>query len=249
MMLLTGSLSRVPLPLLRWAPDPVVFVEPQERAQYEEAHPDVRFVSLRKSGGGFGYLLNQMVRYTLDSNEDFFVFTDDDVTDLRVRPNVGTKFSSCRGEHARSVLAGSVSLARELQCAQLAVSFAGQSWSAKKPFTDPSGAWGVHVTDARAIREVGGYDESIPCFNDWDMSARLLISGFRCLRTNLVTFVHQMRSHEGGAETVYKDKDRVAEAARRVASRYPQAARIVEVEAHGLSEVRFNWRQLIRGMQ
>ena len=242
--LLSGSLGRLSLPLLRWAPDPVVLVEPHEADAYRQAHPLVTIEALPDSGRGFGYLLNRMVERTLAAGERFFVFSDDDVTDLRVRGSTHEKFQPCRGPRAACELGLLVELAAEGRFAQLAVSFAGASWSAKQAWTEPSGAWGVHITDAQAVQLLGGYDEALPCFNDWEMSARLLSSGFRCARTNLLTFVHKMRSHEGGAEQVYRDPAAVTDAAVTVASRYPGAARVVPVEAHGLTEVRFNWRRL-----
>lgn len=242
--LLTGSRGRVSLPLLRWAPDPTVLVEPAEVALYEEAHPDVEIVSLPEGGRGFGYLLNRMVDRTLAAGDRYFIFTDDDVTDLRSRPDVESKFSACRGAAARDALADLVALAADGDLAQYAVSFAGGSWSAKKPTVEPSGAWGVHVTDARVVELLGGYDETLPIFNDWEMSARMIEAGFRCARTNLVTFVHRMRSHDGGAADLYDRADLVRSAAERVHARYPHASRVVHIDAHGLDEVRFSWRRL-----
>jgi len=240
----TGSLSRPKLPLLKWLPDPTVLVEPQEEQLYRDAHPDLDIRVHPEGGRGFSYLLNEMVRRTLDGGDRYFVFTDDDVHAIRVRPDLRFPFVTCPREDAREVLETLAKKAEQLGLAQYAVSFAAHSWAATAPDTFPTGAWGVHVTDALAVREVGGYDERLAVFGDWEMSARLLSAGRAVARTNLVTFVHKMHSEQGGASAIYEDRERVREAAEMVAGRYPEAARVVEIEAHGLAEVRFNWRKL-----
>jgi len=241
MNILTGSRQRLSLPLLRWCPSPIVFVEPQEIKYYLEAHPGIFFHELSKNDGGFSYLMNQMINYTLDRGERYFLFTDDDVTDLRIRKGLTEKFSRVPDSLWTDRLKD---FAEANDLAQLAVSFAGQSWAAKKEIQYGVGAWGVHLTDAKAVRAVGGYDESLPCFGDWDISARLLQAGYLTARTNLVTFVHKMKSHEGGACDVYKKKRLVEEAAHRVAAKFPGCATVKWVESHGLHEVRFNWKKL-----
>lgn len=242
MKFITGSRQRLSLPLLRWCPDPLVLVEPQELGAYRAAHPNVQIEPLQKNDGGFSYLMNQMVRRTIEAGDRYFAFTDDDVTDLRWRESLTDKF--VRVPVVEIVLASLFAIAQAEDLAQLAVSFAGASWGAKSARQDGLGAWGVHITDARAVRAIGGYDETLPCFGDWDMSARLLQAGYRTSRTNLVTFVHKMKSQPGGAADVYSQQERVREAAERVAAKFPGAASVRWVPAHGLHEVRFNWRKL-----
>lgn len=247
-MIYTGSRDRVTLPLLRWCPPELltVLVEPHNADEYRATHPGLRLVVLDDDDRGFAYMMNAMVRQASLDGHRWFVFTDDDVTDLRVRKHIGDRFVACREADAAARLAELVDAASALRLAQLAVSFAGASWSAKKPTTEPVGAWGVHVTDGAAVEAVGGYDESLLIFNDWEMSARLLVNGHRCARTNLLSFVHKMKSMGGGAADTYARTAEVAEAARRVAARYPAAARVVRDEAHGLDEVRFRWSALTR---
>ena len=242
MKFITGSRQRLSLPLLKWCPDPIVLVEPQELAVYREKHPTLDIYAHPKNNGGFSYLMNEMVRRTLDAGERYFAFTDDDVTALKERQSVIGKFQHV--ENVQETLDWLKRLTKLHGLAQLAVSFSGQSWAANKEMQMPVGAWGVHITDAEAVKKVGGFDEQLICFGDWDLSARLIQAGYRTARTNLVTFVHKMKSFEGGAADVYKKKEAVKEAAHRVASKFPGAATVKYVEAHGLHEVRFNWKKL-----
>lgn len=243
-LIITGSLSRLSLPLLRWCPKPVVMVEARQADDYRSSHPGIEFVTLPDERRGFGYLMNRIVDEADRRGHRYFVFTDDDVTDLRSRPTVVDKFAPARGPLARATLAALVEEADRDGLAQLAVSFSGQSWAAKQATVEPTGAWGVHVTSVDAVRAVGGYDEALPIFNDWELSARLLRAGHRTRRTNLVSFVHKMRSHDGGASALYDRAETIRAAAEDVAARYPEAASVKFIPAHGLHEVRFNWRKL-----
>jgi GT2 family glycosyltransferase len=241
----TGSRKRPSLPLLRWCSDPLVFVEPQELDEYRTKHPTLSFATLPKNDGGFSYLMNQMVRHTLEAGRRYFFFVDDDVTDLKSRATLADKFRRVPDVSLQGTLGELLGLATDAGLAQLAISFAGQSWAAKKAIQENVGAWGAHLTDASAVRAVGGYDESLPCFGDWDMSARLILAGHRTARTNLVTFVHKMKSQPGGAADVYARRELVREAAHRVAAKFPGCATVKFVPSHGLDEVRFNWRKLV----
>lgn len=241
---MAGSLGRPHLPLLKWIKDPVVLVEPQEAQAYTEKHKDIDFVVLPESGRGFSYMMNQMVKEAARRGEDYFVFTDDDVFGLKRRGAVADKFSRVSHEDARQTLQDAVSFARDKGLAQLAVSFSGQSWAAKKALVGPTGAWGVYICNTNAVRAVGGFDENLWIFADWELSARLIKSGYACWRTNLITFEHKMRGMDGGAQWLYANKEKVQQACIRVASQYGNAVKIKWVEAHGMHEIRFNWKAL-----
>lgn len=254
---MTGSKQRLSLPLLQWIPDPIVLVEPQEFAAYQAEHPTLDIRKLPRNDRGFGYMLNQMVKLTLDEGKRYFVFTDDDVERLNYRKTLDKSAPDGSGylrtvqssrrpdrEPARKVLTRLLREAARGRWAQLAVSFNG-IWTATTEIQEPVGSWGVHVTDAIAVREVGGYNEKLPIFNDWEMSARLIEAGYRCGRTNLVSFCHVMRTYEGGAQVLY-DKPRIVKAAaQQLADRWPEAARVVKAHG-GLSEIRFSWKKFQR---
>jgi hypothetical protein len=243
-ILMCGSLSRPSLPMLKWAKDPVVLVEPQQMADYKAVNPHLDYVTLQASGRGFSYMMNQMVKECLRRGSRYFIFTDDDVFGLKHRPVVSQKFQRVTPDTCNSVLQGLVDIVKDQTLGQLAISFSGQSWAAKKPYVEPTGSWGVYVCDAYAVQSVGGFDESLTIFADWDMSAKLIKAGYRCLRTNLVTFEHKMKGMSGGAEALYKQKDRIKASADTLGVRYGAAARVVFVPEHDQYEIRFNWKKL-----
>jgi len=245
-LIMAGSLGRPHLPLLKWINDPVILVEPQEEAIYREHHPELDYVVLPKSGQGFSYMMNQMVKVARDRGQRYFVFTDDDVFGLKLRPDLNTKFSRIQNEVVRQTLQGAVDFAQNAGLAQLAVSFSGQSWGATKAFNEPVGSWGVYVCDALAVRSVGGFDESLWIFSDWELSARLIAAGYKTMRTNLITFEHKMRGMDGGADWLYKNQEKVTEACHQIKAKYGEAVRIEWVPEHGQHEIRFNWKKLKR---
>ena len=245
MKLLTGSLSRTSLPLLKWAPDPIVFVEPHEAEMYKFCHPRVKFVTHPKSKMGFSGMMNQLVKYTLDNKEQYFCFTDDDVLGLRARDEVGQSFKRIQFEAVASVLQSNLKLMKKEGASQWTISFAANSWAAKNAYDSPVGSWGIYIIDAKAVEKVGMFDEDLWIFGDWEMSARLIKSGHKVVRTNLVTFEHKMKSMSGGAEHVYANRDKVLEACERVKNRYPEACKVKWIQEHGQHEIRFNWKALV----
>lgn len=243
--LFCGSLSRPSLPLLKWAKDPQILVEPQELELYRSAHPGLTLHVLPESGRGFSYMMNQMVRICLEQGHRYFVFTDDDVFGLKSRVAVSDKFQRVTPETSQAVLAELVAIAEAQGLGQLAVSFSGASWAASKPYVEPTGSWGVYVCDAQAAKAVGGFDETLAVFSDWDMSAKLLSAGYRCVRTNLVTFEHKMKGMSGGAEAIYAKTERIKASAEALEARYgSEIAKVKWVESHNQYEIRFNWKKL-----
>lgn len=242
---LCGSLSRPSLPLLKWAKNPQIIVEPQELEIYKSAHPELEYHVLPESGRGFSYMMNAMIRITIAQGNRFFIFTDDDVFGLKRRKKLEDKFEKVTPDTCHEVLTGLVVEAERSNMAQLAVSFSGASWSAVKPYQNPTGSWGVYVCDAHKALRVGGFDQSLAVFSDWDMSARLIKAGYLCVKTNLVSFEHKMKGMSGGAEAIYAKKERVQASAMALLNRYGSDVAIVKyVPEHGQHEIRFNWRKL-----
>lgn len=241
-----GSKNRIPMPIARWLPleSVTLFVEPTEEARYRAEYPGVgRLVVLEECDRGFAYLLNQMARYAHSVGERHYVFADDDITGLVARATMAHRFSRVSGEGAARLLHQTLELGARLGYAQVAVSFAGHSWRADQASVDNVGSWGMLVVDVEAMLAVGGADESLYTFNDWDLSARLLLAGKRTVRTNLVSFQHKMKSVPGGAEQFYRRQDLVEGAARTLAERY-EGVRVVKVPGHAMIEPRFNWKKL-----
>jgi hypothetical protein len=241
-----GSKNRIPMPIARWLPlsNVTLFVERTEEARYRAEYPGVaRLVVLEHNDRGFAYLLNAMARYARSVGESHYLFADDDITGLVVRPTMAHKFVRVRGEDATRVLRQTLDAGSRLGYAQLAVSFAGHSWRAAKASESQVGAWGMLVVDVEAMLSAGGADESLYTFNDWDLSARLILAGKRTARTNLVSFQHKMKSVPGGAEQFYRRQDLVEGAARTLAERY-EGVRVVKIPGHEMIEPRFNWKKL-----
>lgn len=243
-LIMAGSLGRPHLPLLKWIPDPVILIEQEQMVSYMQAHPELEYVVLPKSGQGFSYMMNQMVAEARKRGQRYFVFTDDDVYGFKARNSVADKFTRIQGAEVRLRLAEAVAYCEEHKLAQLAISFAGASWGAKRPHDEPTGSWGVYVCDAVAVWSVGGFDEKLWLFADWEMSARLIKAGYRCARTNLLTFEHKMRGMDGGAQFLYEKKEKVTEACQLIASKYGTSVRIKWIPKHGQHEIRFNWKAL-----
>lgn len=246
--ILCGSLGRPSLPLLKWAPDPIIFVEPQEFDLYTSQHLGrVRIVKHPRSGMGFSGMMNQLVNYTLETGRRYFCFTDDDVYGMKYRATCEDRFARIQGDEVRKRLHEALEKMKQLRAAQMSISFAAVSWSVKVQTQGPVGAWGVYLCDAQAVKTLGGFDETLWIFSDWEMSARLIQAGYPCLRTNLLTFEHKMKGMDGGAADLYKDQKRVHDACEQIRRRYPAACRIDWVEEHGQHEIRFNWRALAPG--
>jgi len=243
--IICGTLGRPHLPLLKWCADPLLLVEPQEYELYKSLQPHLRYKVLPESGKGFTYMMNQMLKTANDMGLEYFVFTDDDVLGIKGRNNINENFKTLKPEGAKERINQLVELAKKNDIAQLAVSFSGQSWGAKKTWDEPAGSWGVYISSVKALRAVGGFDERLWLFSDWEMSARLIQAGYRVLRNNLLTFEHKMRGMGGGADWLYQNKAKVQEACQIIQTRYGEnAVRIKWVEKYGQHEIRFNWKAL-----
>lgn len=243
-LIMAGSINRPSLPLLKWISDPVILVEPQQLETYKREHPEIEYVVLPEGGRGFSYMMNQMVAEAMKRKQRYFIFTDDDVYGLKNRNGMVKKWDRLKDGATRKALQEAVEYAQSNDLAQLSISFAGASWGAKKALDSHAGAWGVYICDSWAIKSVGGFDETLWIFSDWEMSARLIKNGYKCCRTNLITFEHKMRGMEGGADFLYKNKEKVTKACHQIASRYGDSVRIKWVETHGQHEIRFNWKSL-----
>lgn len=245
--ILCGSLGRPHLPLLKWCPNPKILVEPQELELYQQANPHLQFHVLPESGKGFTYMMNRMLAYANELGLDYFVFTDDDVFGFKSRMSLEDNFKSIKGQDVLDKLSRSVEIMDKYNLAQMAISFSGQSWGAKKQFDEPAGSWGVYISSVKALRAVGGFDERLWLFSDWEMSARLIKAGYRVIRNNLLTFEHKMRGMGGGADWLYKNQAKVQEACQLIQTRYGEdTVRIKWVPKHGQHEIRFNWKNLTR---
>ena len=244
--ILIGSKNRLNYPLRKWFKLPhVLFVEPQEVKAYSEAYrSDTKIVSLEKNEGGFGFLLNSMMKWTLDRGGRYFWFLDDDMLGLSKRETGKLRSLKTRAEQERAL--GSIeAIAEKHGLAQVMVSFAGHNWYFKDRFKSFVGSWGWMLNDAKAIKAVGGYEgERLSEFHDWEMSARLLTRGFNNACCYDYAFNHKMRGFSGGATSMENRQQRALRSAQFLGIKYPGVTRIIYHEKHGQPEVRFDWRKL-----
>jgi GT2 family glycosyltransferase len=226
-------------------PQAVLFVEPQDYNKYKEAFPNNEIVQLKENDKGFGYMLNNLVDYTLTNGDKYFLFADDDIFGLKERTEEG-KMKNI--EDKEGFFKRGLKLL-ELGYVQVAISFMGHNWYEEKMFKDTVGAWGMWFGNAEAIKKVGGYLEDLPIFNDWEMSARLILGGYKNCCIYRYAFVHKMKSQSGGAMSLYQKGDRVTAGVQMIRAMYPQSSKEVYVPNHGLLEVRFDWNKLKQGIR
>jgi len=235
MKVLVGSKNRLNFTIDKYIPNIVLFVEPQEYEMYKKSRPNLEIVQLKKNNGGFGYMMNSMVEYTLENGEDIFLFADDDIFGMKRKDNQPFNVDEFLKEGEEMI--------RKNKFSQLGVSFSGHNWYYHKDLKLKQPVWCMGFMNAKDIKSVGGYSENLLIFNDYEISARLLMSG----RTNATwykyMFVHKMKSMDGGASYLYNQPDLIKEQCEILKKRYGSACKIIYNKTHQLSEIRFNWNK------
>lgn len=216
----------------------ILFVEPQDYESYR-ANTDLELVKIAKNDQGFGYVLNQIIDYSLDKGVRFVLFADDDIFGLKDK-------SGKRVEDVDLFLSQGIGIMDKEGYSQLMVSFSGHNWYTKVDIKENVGCWGMIFLDVKKISSVGGYDTGLKIFNDWDMSARLLQAGEKTACWYQYQFEHKMKSKKGGAFALYQNQSFMKEQCDKIVLRYGNAARILFHEKHQQYEVRFQWKKLFR---
>ena len=231
-----GSKNRLMFPVADIVKNLIVFVEPQDYDDYLKFHGSRHIiVKLSKDNGGFGFMLNSMLDYAKGKGIEYFAFSDDDISAFKVRPRGHANIDEMLTDCEKVVKEGGYS--------QLMVSFAGHNWYFKGEIKEKIGAWCFIVTKTSDLLDVGGYDEVLPIFNDWDMSAKLIKTGFKVACYYKYMFVHKMKSMEGVASEIYKKQELIDSAIILLQKKYGEDC-IKIVEAHGQKEARFKWSKL-----
>jgi hypothetical protein len=226
----------------KYLPSFTVIIEPQEEEAYRLAHPGLDFVVLPENDQGFAYMFNEGMLATAQERElKYFVFADDDIFGFYERSSMA--FSHKKAADPAELIEQCVEMADYMGLSQLSLSHKGTTWGAKKIYQEPVGAWGVFVNRTDHVNLVGGFDQSLAIFNDFELSARLLNYGLRVGRTNLHSFDHTMRNVEGGLSFLYETEGATTEAVDELMHRYPGLVR--RKRAHDQDEIRFNWRKFV----
>lgn len=229
-----GSKGRLSLPVCKSLTGATLFIEPQEVEKYREIYEkDFSIVTLEDNDRGFAYLLNQMVKHAKEMGYEHFVFCDDDILGFKFREKESLNY------HINKM----IEISNEKGYSQVMMSFAGHNWYYEGKIKENIGAWCFIVNKTSDILEVGGYNEEIEIFNDWEMSARLITFG----KTNAcyydAMFVHKMNSQKGGAEYIYKKQEKLNTAIDYLQEKFGKECTKV-IEKNGLRQIRFNWNKL-----
>lgn len=231
-----GSRKRLHFPMSKQFAGFTLLVEPQEHNAYRSVYSSVnRVVSLKENDRGFGYMLNSLIQQAYADDQEYFMFCDDDI--------LGFKHRNKKAFSMDEMFREGVQIMQKHGYSQLMVSFAGHNWFHQDQLKEKIGAWCCFIGRTVDFLEVGGYDEQLPIFNDWDMSARLIRAGKTTACWYDYMFMHKMKSLKGGAEDLYKKTETTQLAIALLRERYG-AECIRTVEAHGQIEARFNWKKL-----
>lgn len=232
--ILIGSKGRLLFPMSKIVKGATLFVEPQEYSDYNTMHgKNFNVVKLSKDNGGFGFLLNQMNEYAYKNSLASYWFMDDDILSFKFRD---------KSSNLQTELNKMQEIAEKNKYSQLMCSFAGHNWYYEGMVKEKIGAWCCILNNTNDIRKYALADEELPIFNDWDVSAKLIKNGLKTACYYGMMFVHKMKSQKGGAEMLYRNKEKTQQAIEILKARYPDCIKIVT--AHNQEEARFIWKKL-----
>lgn len=242
-----GSRGRIYFPMANLCAGFLLLVEPQELKKYSASHSVFnKVIALEKDNGGFGYMMNSILKEAKKRGFDYFMFCDDDLLGFSSR-------DSRKGVVLNDCFKQGVALMKERGLSQLGIAFGGHDFYQikegkrfykNKLFTDSVGIWGMFIGKTDDLLKVGGYDEYLPIYNDWDISASLLLSGYKISRWNQYHFDHKMKSLKGGAEVIYDRKELMKRAEEVMRKKYGDAVKLVV--AHDQYEIRLNFRKIAK---
>lgn len=230
-----GSRNRYLFSLSRIFSGATLFVEPQDYDNYYTLYKNqFNIVKLNGNDRGFGYLLNSMLLYAVNNKFDHYVFCDDDILgfDFRVRAT-----NLC---HHIAIME---KIMLEKDYAQLMMSFKGHNWYYKEQIKEKIGAWCYILNDTYKLTKVGGYDEGLRIYNDWDISAKLIKAGYMTACYYDAMFNHKMKSQQGGAFDLYKKQEVLDNAEKILRQKYGDKC-IKNKIIHNQKEIRFIWSKL-----
>lgn len=230
-----GSKNRLLFPMHKVIAGATLFVEPQEYEDYACLWTkQFNVVALPENNRGFGYLLNRMLAHALERKYESYVFCDDDIKGFRFRH---------KGMTLLSALDAMNHLMRERDYAQVMMSFQGHNWYCKEQVKEKIGAWGCILNRTKTISDIGGAEEQLIIFNDWDISARLIKAGHKTACYYDAMFDHKMKSEKGGASEIYQNHQNLESALAFLTKRYGSKC-VRRVWRHNQPEARFVWAKL-----
>ena len=238
--LFIGSKNRLLFPMHKLVKNAYLFVEPQNFSDYQNLHGKrFKVINIEKNNQGFAYLCNYMLNFAEKKNFKYYVFCDDDV--------FGFKRKDKKPASLNEFYQKGVKICDEKNYSQLMMSFAGHNWYYKGKFKEKIGAWCCEINRTKNLKAVGGYDKELEIFNDWDISAVLILKGYTTACWYDYMFLHKMKSLKGGAMEIYKKQEKLKEAIKLLRIKYGKDC-IREVKAHNQVEARFRWSLLKKGI-
>jgi hypothetical protein len=192
---------------------------------------------------GFGFVMNEIVKFSRENGEKYVLFSDDDIFGLKKRER--GKLRNMKGGETQEFLAKAEEIMKEKDLAQLAVSFIGHNWYEKESIKSPSGCWGMVFLDVDKITEAGGYETYTKLFNDFELSARLLKKGYKTATWYDYAFEHKMDSMTGGAHDIYRKNEILKGYCKEIMKNYGDECKMI-VSKTGKNELRFNWKKCAR---
>jgi hypothetical protein len=228
-----GSKSRLFFPTAKRLYGATLFVEPNEYDDYFNLYGETfNVIKLEKNNGGFAFLLNSMLKYAKENNIKEYFFADDDILGFGFRDKSSNLLKEM--EKMKEIAKQGYS--------QVMMSFSGHNWYCQEELKEKIGAWCFILNQTDDLIKAGGYDEEIPIYNDWDISANLIKHGFKTACYYGAFFNHKMASGKGGAEYLYKKQETLDKAALLLTKKYGNVLRTKK--AHNQLEIRFDWRKL-----
>lgn len=218
---------------------PVLFVEPQEAADYQGAYAGVPLVLLAQDNQGIGYVRQAILEHARATGLGWYWMLDDDITAF---------YQVVRGRNvkvgARVALRGAQSLFAHLgDVGQAALEYRQFAWSARSLVVFNSYcdvAVCIHTDRTRMIR----YRSEVDMKEDRDFTLQVRSMGYRTARVCCYAFAAPKNgSNTGGLYDVYATDGREAQASRRMAELWPGVCRPI-VKPDGRHDVKIDWKAL-----
>lgn len=244
--LFMGSRSRFDFPMSSIVMGGNLLVEKEQYDEYKKRYAGFyNIIVLPESNMGFSYMMNQM----LENAPEYFMFSDDDILGFEEYTEKGN--NKCLLDN---IFNEGVEIMKKNGYSQLGIGFKGHNFYRikdgirvyeKNEIHENLPSWGMFIAKTADLKAVGGYNQQLALFSDYEMSARLVTSGYKIARWNKYMFDHKMKSFSGGAADLYKKSEKIDSSIDIIKAKYPIDSFKV-IEMHGQREIRFNFKKLVK---
>lgn len=247
-----GSKGRPNFPLSKLLIGAYLIVEKEEYQIYKNIYGNFyNFLILPESNKGPAYMLNFMLKSAKELGFEYYMYCDDDLLGfMEAHETLNIRNGQVSID---KVFAEGVDLMKENNYSQLGMGFIGHNFYRKDKITgmktfekkeiiELTGPWAMFIARAQDLIDVGGYDEPLGIFIDYEISARLLKNGYKTATWYKYMFDHKMKSLSGGSSDVYGKIEKLNIARNMLLKSY--GSEIIKlVDSHNQPEVRFNFRK------